>query len=252
MNNKVTIEICCGSVEDAIIAEKAGADRIELNSSISLGGITPSIGSLIETKRNLNIPVMVMIRPRESGFFYDKYEIKSMEEDIKLAIKYGADGIVFGVLNEDGTINKEALKRFVDIIGDKEKVFHRAFDIVKNPIESLDTLIELGVDRVLTKGQKNSIEDGYKTIKEIIKYSKGKIEILTGGVRPHNVEWMIRELNFRNLHVASFIQKEDLSMSSNPDVYFGSSKDKSECSYSVANYEYLKEMCRKIRNLQEE
>ncbi len=249
MKENVLVEICCGSLEDVIIAKKAGAHRVELNSNMFLGGITPSIGTIEEAKKLVDIPIMVMIRPRGAGFCYSEYEIKTMERDMKAAIKSGADGIVFGALREDGTLDVELCKRFMDIIGDREAIFHRAFDVVKDPFKVLDTLVDLGIKRILTKGQKNTVEDGAELLKELIKYSKGKIEILPGGVRPHNVKWMIETLKFNQLHVASFTRRKDHSTQCNPEVYFGSPLNPKEIDYDIANYEYLKEMCENIKTI---
>ncbi|MEG2656709.1 MAG: copper homeostasis protein CutC [Clostridium sp.] len=247
MTKKVLVEICCGSLEDVIIAKSAGAHRVELNSNMFLGGITPSIGTIIEAKKAVDIPIMVMIRPRGSGFCYLDYEIKTMETDMKAAINAGADGIVFGVLHEDGTIDVERCKKFMEIIGDKEAVFHRAFDVVKDPFEAIDILVDLGVKRILTKGQKNTIEDGADLLSELVKYANGRIEILPGGVRPHNVKWMIEDLKFNQLHVASFTKRNDYSTSAHPEVYFGSPLNPKEINYDIANYEYLREMCDNIK-----
>ncbi|WP_346888369.1 copper homeostasis protein CutC [Clostridium sp. UBA1056] len=247
MKEKVLVEVCCGSLEDVIIAKKVGAHRVELNSNMFLGGITPSIGTIEEAKALVDIPVMVMIRPRCAGFCYSEYEIKTMERDIKAAVKAGADGIVFGALKEDGTIDIELCKRFMDIIGDREAVFHRAFDVVKDPFAVLDILVDLGVRRILTKGQKNTIEDGAKLLMQLMEYAKGKIEILPGGVRLHNVKWMIEDMKFNQLHVASFTKRKDYSTQCHPEVYFGSPLNPKEIDYDIANYDYLKEMCDNIK-----
>lgn len=247
MKEKVLVEVCCGSLEDVIIAKKVGAHRVELNSNMFLGGITPSIGTIEEAKALVDIPVMVMIRPRGAGFCYSEYEIKTMERDIKAAVKAGADGIVFGALKEDSTIDIEVCKRFMDIIGDREAVFHRAFDVVKDPFAALDILVDLGVRRILTKGQKNTIEDGAELLMQLMEYDKGKIEILPGGVRLHNVKWMIEDMKFNQLHVASFTKRKDYSIQCHPEVYFGSPLNPKEIDYDIANHDYLREMCENIK-----
>ncbi len=191
MTKDILVEVYCGSVDDCIEAQAGGADRVELNSAMFFGGLTPSIGTIIEVKKRLDIPVMVMIRPRGGGFCYTETEMAAMEHDTKLAIEYGADGIVFGILHEDGTIDMERCQRIMKIIGDKEAVFHRAFDVTPDPFKAIDQLIELGVDRVLTKGQENRIEEGLGLIKELINYVDGRIEILPGGVKSFNYKYII-------------------------------------------------------------
>jgi copper homeostasis protein len=116
MLSKVLIEVCCGSVDDAVEAERGGADRIELNSSLFLGGLTPSLGSIIEAKKRLNIPVMVMIRPRAGGFCYTQAEMAVMQHDAKLAVEHDVDGLVFGILSPDGSVDAERCKRIIELI----------------------------------------------------------------------------------------------------------------------------------------
>jgi copper homeostasis protein len=236
------VEVCCGSIDDAIEAQKAGADRIELNSSLFLGGLTPSIGTIVETKKVLSIPVMVMIRPRSGGFCYTENEIKVMEYDTKLALDSGAEGIVFGILKDDGTIDERNCEKIMKIIDTKEAVFHRAFDVVKDPFEALDKLVSLGLNRVLTKGQQNTFEEGEELLRELIGYAKGRIEILPGGCRPYNVKRIVKELNCNQVHVASFTSKKDNSGASKPNIYFGGALRPVEDSYDIANYEYIKNM----------
>lgn len=249
---KVLIEVCCGSFDDAIEAKNAGADRIELNSSLFFGGLTPSIGSIIESKRNLDIPVIVMVRPRGGGFCYTDSEFKVMEQDVKTALEYGADGIAFGILNEDGTVDVDRCKRLVDLIGDKEAVFHRAFDVVPDPFVALDQLVEMGVKRILTKGQENTIEEGEALLKNLISYSNGRIQILPGGCRPYNIERIVNEIGCDQVHLASFVAKRDNSTAARGHVYFGAALRAPEDSYDVANYSYLKGMRDNIDSLTNE
>lgn len=249
MEKKVLIEVCCGSLDDAIEAQNAGADRIELNSSLFFGGLTPSIGTIIEAKKLLKIPVLVMVRPRGGGFCYTDNELKVMEQDIKSAIACGADGIVFGVLKEDGTIDEERCKRIIDLIGDKEAVFHRAFDVTPDPFKALDQLVNLGVKRILTKGQENTIEEGEGLLKKLIEYANNRIEIIPGGCRPYNIDRIIKEIGCNQLHVASFVTKRDYSTSARSHVYFGSALRVPEDCYDIANYTYIKDMRDNLNNL---
>ena len=151
--NKI-VEICCGSYEDALNAYKGGAQRIELNSALYLGGLTPSIASLIKTKQNTDLKVIVMIRPRGAGFYYSEEDYEVMKEDCRLMLEHGADGIAFGFLNKDFSIDLKRTKEFIDIIKsyNKEAVFHRAFDCTSHPYQAIEQLIELGVNRILTSG----------------------------------------------------------------------------------------------------
>ena len=143
------IEICCGSYEDALNSYHGGAKRIELNNALHLGGLTPSLATLKLTKKNTNLKVITMVRPRGAGFCYNEIEFEVMKEDAKSLLENGADGIAFGCLNKDGSICIKQTKEMIEIIKSYqgEVVFHRAFDCVEDPYTSIELLIELGVDR---------------------------------------------------------------------------------------------------------
>ena len=159
---KRIIEICCGSYEDALNAYHGGAKRIELNNALHLGGLTPSLATLKLTKKNTNLKVITMVRPRGAGFCYNEIEFEVMKEDAKSLLENGADGIAFGCLNKDGSICIKQTKEMIEIIKSYqgEVVFHRAFDCVEDPYTSIELLIELGVDRILTSGLKPKAIDG--------------------------------------------------------------------------------------------
>lgn len=138
MKDKVLFEVCCGCFEDAVQAEKGGADRIELNSALFLGGLTPSIGTVQAVKNTLKIPVMCMVRPREGGFCYTDFDYMTCCRDMEALLNASADGIVFGFLKPDGTVDTD---RCADFIGKIKKinpnaeiVFHRAIDVVPGRI----------------------------------------------------------------------------------------------------------------------
>ena len=153
------LEICCGSADDVIRAWKGGAHRVELNSNLFHGGLTPTVGSLRVAKQAADIPIMAMVRPREGGFCYTEAEFLTAVEDAKLLLENGADGLVFGFLHEDGRINKERTAILAKLAQDagKETVFHRAFDVVPDWKETLDVLIELEITRVMTTGQESDV-----------------------------------------------------------------------------------------------
>src|SRR5262245_45202609 len=123
-SRRVLLEVPVASVEDALAAQKGGADRLELNSALSLGGLTPSLGTLIEVKATVSLPVLVMIRPRQGGFAYSETDFKVMQRDADLALRHGADGIVFGILTTDGRVDKERCRCLLRLIGEPAAVFH--------------------------------------------------------------------------------------------------------------------------------
>ncbi len=236
VSSKILIEVCCGSVDDAIQAERGGAGRVELNSSLFFGGLTPSLGSIIEGKRRLSIPVMVMIRPRGGGFCYTEAEMAVMLNDAELAVEHGADGIVFGVLTQDGCIDMKRCRQIIELAQDKEAVFHRAFDVTTDPLEALDQLIELGFKRVLTSGQERTVPEGAKLIRKLIAHAAGRIEILPGGgIRPHNVQAIIEQTGTKQVHLSAFEQKVDRSVQYRPHITFGGALRPPEDRYDVVD-----------------
>ncbi len=174
-------EACVGSFEEAKRAQQLGASRIELCDNLKEGGTTPSYGTIIQAKEYLDIPIMVIIRPRGGNFVYSKYEIEIMKKDIKLCKEVGVKGVVFGVLDENDFINKIVMKELIDLAKPLDITFHMAFDEIKDKEKALEELIELNVDRILTKGCKTNAFDGKKIIKKLTNKGENKIIILPGG-----------------------------------------------------------------------
>lgn len=226
MKEKILFEVCCGCTEDAVMAEKGGADRIELNSALFLGGLTPSIGTVEAVKAQLSIPVMCMVRPREGGFCYTEYDYDTMCRDAVAMIRAGADGIVFGFLHADGTVDRERTADFLRVIraekADIVTVFHRAIDVVPDVYDALDVLIGLGVDRVLTSGQRASAVKGAETIRRMLKYADGRIDILPGGgINDGNVRAFIDETGVKSVHASARSVRHDTSVNGNDEIFFG-------------------------------
>ncbi|MCP4613104.1 MAG: copper homeostasis protein CutC [Planctomycetes bacterium] len=241
MPSKILIEVCCGSVDDAVEAAKGRADRIELNSSLFLGGLTPSLGSIIETKRRLNIPVMVMIRPRAGGFCYTQAEMAVMLKDAKLALEHDADGLVFGILTGDGSIDTNRCRQIIELAKGREVVFHRAFDVTPDPFEALDQLIALGFKRILTSGQQRSVPEGAELLKKLITRASDKIEILPGGgIRPHNIRTIIEQTGTNQVHLSAFGQRLDKSTHHRPQITFGGALHPPEDQYNLIDSNTIK------------
>ena len=185
MPSHILIEACCASPEDVLCAALGGADRIELNCALALGGLTPSLGSLIDCCRSVSLPVFAMIRPREGGFCYSSVLFSAMQRDAQLLTGAGAAGIVFGFLTENGEIDRWRTKDMMEAVPGCPVVFHRAFDLVPDWRKGLETLIDLGVTRVLTSGQAPSAAHGIPVLREMIRFAQGAIEILpAAGIRP--------------------------------------------------------------------
>ena len=197
------IEVCCGSYDDALASYRGGAKRIELNSALYLGGLTPSLASLILTKKNTDLKVITMVRPRAAGFCYTNEEYETMKLDATLMLENGADGIAFGCLTKDGEIDVDQTKEIIDIIKSfsGEVVFHRAFDCVSDADKAMNILIELGVDRVLTSGLMPKAMDGIDMIKHLQQEYGDKTEILAGsGMNAINVKEMMDRTGISQVH----------------------------------------------------
>lgn len=206
----MTLEIVAQSADDALAAKAGGADRLELVSALSLGGLTPSIGTLEEVLSSCDLPVIAMLRPRSGGFAYTTRELAAMERDGEKFLAAGAKGLVFGVLDERGEIDRTANSRLVALGG--EAVFHRAFDLLADPLGSLDRLVDLGFRRVLTSGGLGSAGDHLDALAHLIEHTRGRIEILPGGgVRPANAREIVQRTGASQVHLAAQEWVEDHS-----------------------------------------
>ena len=192
------IEVCAESYKYAEKAEKAGADRIELCKDLHLDGITPDYESAKRTIDTLNIPVFILIRPREGDFIYSNEEFELMKQDIVKFKEIGCKGIVSGILNYNKNIDIERTKELVNLSRPLEFTFHRAFDVVSDPLKEIENLIEIGVDRVLTSGQKDKGIEGLELLKEFKNISKNRIKIMPGsGINKSNI---VNFKSFEEIH----------------------------------------------------
>lgn len=199
------IEICCGSYEDALAAYRGGAKRIELNSALHLGGLTPSLGTLLLAKKNTDLKVIAMVRPRGAGFHYSLADFDTMKLDAELMMQNGADGIAFGCLDKGGNIEKGQTLEIIEVIKKYhgEAVFHRAFDCVRNPYESIEILISMGVDRILTSGLKAKAMDGIPLLADLQKKYGHQIELLAGsGINASNAKEIMDRTGIFQVHAS--------------------------------------------------
>ena len=178
MNNYV-LECCADSVQSAINAEKGGANRIELCSALVIGGLSPSLCLFDEVMKNCSIKVNVLLRPRFGDFCYDDYEIEIIKNEIKMFRERGANGVVIGVLKPDGTLDMEKMKYLMEEAKGIDVTLHRAFDVAKDPYKTLEQAKELGVNTILTSGQKNSAMEGAELLKDLVSKSEN-VDILIG------------------------------------------------------------------------
>ena len=213
------LEIACFSLEAAIMAEEAGADRIELCAGPLEGGLTPSFSMISMARNILQIPIHIMIRPREGDFLYSKRELKSMEYDIDMIKDSGVEGVVLGILNSDGSVDIENLSRMVEIANPMNVTFHRAFDGAKDPFQALDDIIRSGAGRILTSGQRATAIEGKELIAQLIQKAKGKISIMPGSsVNASNIAELARFTFANELHASVRSLRKGGITYSNPQV----------------------------------
>ncbi|HEX8355863.1 MAG TPA: copper homeostasis protein CutC [Segetibacter sp.] len=188
MSNNYLLEIAVFNYSSAVLAEQAGADRLELCENAGEGGTTPSHGTLKQVKDKIQIPVFPIIRPRGGDFLYTADELLIMKQDIELCKQLDFEGVVFGMLLPDGKVDKENCKRLVDLAYPLDVTFHRAFDRTMDAFEALQDIIECGCTRILTSGQVPNVPDGVDLIKKLMETADGRIVIMPGsGLRSSNV-----------------------------------------------------------------
>ena len=218
----VLYEVCCGSADDALQAAAGGADRVELNSALFLGGLTPSLGALQVTKQNSDLPIICMVRPREGGFCYSETEYAVMLADARALLAAGADGLAFGFLHSDGTVDEARTRAFVALCEEKEAVFHRAFDVTPDRDAAIQILIACGVKRVLTSGGACDAPTGKDELRRLQATYGEQIEILPGGgIRAENAAELAAYTGVSQVHGSARSVVQDTSTAGNPAIVFG-------------------------------
>ena len=207
------LEICANSFESAINAQNAGAHRIELCVELGVGGITPSFGMVEQVLACINIPVFVLIRPRSGNFCYTKSELSIMLSDIKTYKSMGCKGFVSGVLNPDQTINISAVQQLIDSCDSLPFTFHRAFDWTPSPIKAIDSLISLGVKRLLTSGQVASALKGLDSLIKFNSYAANRMIIMPGGGVTSDNILKFKANGFNEIHASATTIKQHLTTS---------------------------------------
>ncbi|MDR2293257.1 MAG: copper homeostasis protein CutC [Prevotellaceae bacterium] len=198
------LEICTYSIADCIEAQYGGADRVELCSSMSESGLTPSYGTILTVRRYIDITMHVMIRPRGGNFVYSELEMQIMLEDIRMAKRCGANGLVFGCLTADGDIDTNVCCRLLDEANPLPVTFHRAFDECKHPEQALEEIIKMGFSRLLTSGQRPTAEEGIPLLQKLIAQSENRIIIMPGsGITPNNIAEIAIKTGTKEFHTSA-------------------------------------------------
>ncbi|MDE6182587.1 MAG: copper homeostasis protein CutC, partial [Eubacteriales bacterium] len=213
---------CVDSYESAINSYKGGANRLELCSNLIIGGTTPSIELFKKIKNNLDIKINVLIRPRFGDFLYSDDEFDIIKKEVKMFKENGANGIVFGALKPNGELDIEKMQEIINICSGIDVTLHRAFDVCKNPFETLEQSIKLGINTILTSGQENESILGKELLKELVKKANGSIDILVGaGVSYKNIEELAIFTGAKDFHLSGKIEKDSLMQYRKENVNMG-------------------------------
>ena len=198
---KFKLEVIGFTIESCMIAQAAGAHRIELCDNPSEGGTTPSYGFIKTARENLSTELYPIIRPRGGDFLYSEIEFEVMKADIENCKSLGCDGVVIGILNADGTVDKKRCKQLVEIAHPMKVTFHRAFDRTNDPFKAMEDIISIGCERILTSGQKNLATDGEELLNKLVKQANNRIIIMPGsGVNSDNIETLVKNTNATEFH----------------------------------------------------
>ena len=238
------VEVCANSLQSALNAQRAGADRLEVCIELGLGGITPTYGLLKELKKAIRIPMHVLIRPRSGDFTYSASEFKVMLLDIAICRDLGYEGIVSGVLKPDYTLDIDRTEQLYKASEDMQFTFHRAFDWVKDPFNTLKTLESLGLDNVLTSGQAANAVEGLSLLKNLLEKAE-KIDIIpAAGIRPNNV-LLLKDSGFKTVHLSGVRLIQTLNI--RPKLDMNSKALLSEDKIAVTDVGIIKELIKSVK-----
>lgn len=218
----LTIEICVENTDGLLAAQAAGADRAELCAALVEGGLTPSWGMIAEAKRLATIPFHVIVRPRGGDFLYSEVEFAAMLADVLALRDAGIAGVVFGCLTPDGEIDEPRMRALVDAAGPMSTTCHRAFDMTRDPLASIEALVRCGVDRVLTSGQRDTALEGMDVLRATVAAAAGRIRIMAcGGLDAGNIAQVLTGSGADDLHFAALREAPSAMRFRNPNVGMG-------------------------------
>lgn len=216
-----TLEVCVDSLESAMAAVRGGADRLELCDNLIIGGTTPNRQLFIEIRKQSDIPIHVLIRPRFGDFLYTDCEFEIMKQSVREFEELGAAAIVIGMLKVDGTLDVERMKELINIAPNCKVTLHRAFDVCRDPYDALAQAKELGIHTILTSGQQNYCTEGASLIADLVKDSEG-VEILVGsGVKSSNIKQLASITQARSFHMSGKKIVDSPMLYRNPSVFMG-------------------------------
>ncbi|MCW5909517.1 MAG: copper homeostasis protein CutC [Cyclobacteriaceae bacterium] len=235
------LEIVVYNIESALRAQEGGADRIELCDNNGEGGTTPSYGTIESVRQHTNLDVFVMIRPRGGDFCYSSYEFHCMKRDIDQCQRLSVDGVVFGILNPDGTLDKKRCRELIDRARPLKVTCHRAFDMTRDPFEALEDCIEVGFDRILTAGQQATAAKGADLVAQLIQKANGRIAIMPGsGVNENTVQEIVRKTGAKEIHFSATSFRDSVMQYRNPAIAGMGSEEGSEFKYRTVDPDRVK------------
>jgi len=246
MENK--LEIIGFNIESCLAAQEGGADRIELCVSPQEGGTTPSYGFIKSAREKLHIKLYTMIRPRGGDFLYNDNDFEIMKRDIAFCKKSGCDGIVTGILNQDGKVDKNRCRELIKLAYPLEATFHRAFDRVDNPLEALEDVIDLGFEKILTSGLNTKAIESTALLADLIKKADGRITIMPGsGVNSENIISIAESTGAKEFHSSASILKESKMEYINPKL----NESLNHISVNKEEVKKMKELLNQFRKYEE-
>lgn len=202
MEKPIVVEVCVDSVASAVAAERGGAQRIELCSDLPEGGVTPSLGLLGVVRSKVSIPIHSMIRPRPGDFCYSQAEFDSMQRDIRFAKSEGADGVVFGILDQESNVDVPRTRELVELARPLSVTFHRAFDMTADLFRALEDVCATGADRLLTSGGEQECLQGANTVARLVRAAHGRITVMAGGrIGVGNAPTILERTGVTEIHV---------------------------------------------------
>jgi len=241
------LEVCCGSYASALAAQEGGAHRVELCDNLYEGGTTPSHGTLTLAREKLTIKINVLVRPRGSDFVYSDDEMKIIRRDVLMCKELGMDGVVIGFLTPEGEVDVEKTTEIVRLARPMSVTFHRAFDMCKDPYKALEELIEIGVDRVLTSGQKNMAPEGIDLIAELVKKAGNRIIIMPGaGLEVENIAEFHAKVGAKEYHSTLWDKVESVMNFRRSDVFMGGSPVIPEFSWMQTSVVKVKQFIKEL------
>lgn len=238
------VEVCANSLQSAMNAEKAGADRIELCSELAVGGITPSYGLLKAVRDKISIPVRVLIRPRSGDFTYSDDEFDIMKSDIKLCSEMGFEGIVLGMLRANFTIDENRFLELGEMNHGLKTTFHRAFDWLPDPFRALELIERMGIDTILTSGQQGTAQKGIDLLYQLHEKAASSLIMPGSGLNATNVQ-LFKKKGFKAIHLSGV--KMCRKLDENPKVPMNSPKMLSDDYIPISDLETIQEVIRIVK-----